>query len=158
MNKFSLVLQFMLGVMMALAFLAGGGIAAAIYLSAKHSLQPERPVFEEERATTKAASSAKNSPKQLKSVAANSIEPGAKPAPSAKQLPPGAYRARVIWQEGLLLRESPNFESASVGGVEYNAQVVVLEESADKEWQRVRLEDGGQEGWIKGGNTERITQ
>jgi hypothetical protein len=49
-------------------------------------------------------------------------------------------------------------ESTSVGGVEYNETVVVLEESADKEWQRVRLEDGSQEGWIKAGNTERIAE
>lgn len=158
MNKFSLALQFMLGVMMALAFLAGGGIAAAIYLAAKHSSQPERPVFEEERAPIKPAPSAKNTPKQVKAVAANTTQPATKPAPAAQPLPPGAYRARVIWQEGLLVRESPNFESASVGGVEYSETVVVLEESGDKEWQRVRLDDGGVEGWIKGGNTERIPQ
>ena len=143
---------------MALAFLAGGGIAAAIYLAAKHSSQPERPVFEEERATTKGAPSAKNSPKPVKTVAANTTQPDPKPAPSAQPLPPGAYRARAVWQEGLLLRQSPNLESTSVGGVEYNETVVVLEESADKEWQRVRLEDGSQEGWIKAGNTERIAE
>jgi hypothetical protein len=32
---------------------------------------------------------------------------------------------------------------------------VVLEESSDKNWQKVRLEDGQQEGWVKAGNTKR---
>jgi hypothetical protein len=33
---------------------------------------------------------------------------------------------------------------------------VVLEESPDKEWQRIRVEDGNREGWVKGGNTEKV--
>ncbi|MEY2856269.1 MAG: hypothetical protein RLZZ74_578, partial [Cyanobacteriota bacterium] len=32
--------------------------------------------------------------------------------------------------------------------------IIILEDSADGKWQRVRLENE-QEGWIKGGNTEK---
>jgi hypothetical protein len=34
----------------------------------------------------------------------------------------------------------------------------VLEESPDREWQRVKLEGSGLEGWVKAGYTERVSQ
>ncbi len=41
-----------------------------------------------------------------------------------------------------------------MGGVAYKEEVIVLEETPDKKWQRIRLPDGDIQGWIKGGNVE----
>lgn len=154
MKKLSGFLQFTIGLLLAIAFLLGGGIAAALYLAAKHSTQPERPVFDEERvATQSAARKAKSASTQQKPAAT----PGAPPS-TPKPLEAGAYRARVTWPQGLLLRDSPSFNANSLGGIPFNGQVVVLEESSDKEWQQVRLENSDQKGWIKGGNIERINE
>ena len=157
MKKLSGFLQFTIGLLLAIAFLLGGGIAAALYLAAKHSTQPERPVFDEEKvATQPAASNAKNASTQQKPAPAATA--AAKPTNSSQPLEPGAYRARVIWPQGLLLRDSPSFNANRLGGVPFNGQVVVLEETSDKEWQQVRLENSDQKGWIKGGNIERINE
>jgi len=40
--------------------------------------------------------------------------------------------------------------AASVGGVDYNKELVILETSPDGDWQRVW--SNGVEGWIKAGN------
>ena len=57
---------------------------------------------------------------------------------------------------GLILRDSGNRDSNRIGGVGYKEKVVVLEDSPDKEWQKIRVEDGNREGWVKGGNTEKV--
>jgi uncharacterized protein YgiM (DUF1202 family) len=60
--------------------------------------------------------------------------------------------------QGLNLRESPSRDAVRIGGVVANTRITVLEESPDHEWQRVRLEDSGREGWVKAGYTERFSQ
>lgn len=140
---------------MAIALIGAGGVAAALYLAAKHSSHPERPVFSEEQTANKPASKGKNASKP---------KPGSTPSAEADSpssplpLEAGEYRARVIWPQGLLLRDRPSFEATGLGGVPFNEQVVVIEESPDKEWQRVRLESSDLKGWIKGGNTERLNE
>jgi hypothetical protein len=42
-----------------------------------------------------------------------------------------------------------------LGGIDYNTPVVVLEESQDGVWQKVRVVATEQEGWVKAGNVER---
>jgi len=66
------------------------------------------------------------------------------------------YPARITQSQGLNVRQSPGRDAARVGGVDYNQRVVVLEDSPDKEWQRVRIEGSDVEGWIKSGYTERV--
>lgn len=159
MKQLSGFLQFAIGLLLAIAFLLGGGIAAALYLAAKHSTHPERPVFDEERvATQPAASKAKSASTQQKPAATTSAATTPAATNTAKPLEPGAYRARVTWPQGLLLRDNPSFNANSLGGIPFNGQVVVLAESSDKEWQQVRLENSDQKGWIKGGNIERISE
>jgi uncharacterized protein YgiM (DUF1202 family) len=94
-------------------------------------------------------------------VPISSSQISSKPTPSKapeKPLPPGAYKARVTWSEGLSLRDAPGSEAARIGGVTFNQEVFVLKESDDQRWQQVRLAQGEQEGWIKAGNIERIDQ
>ncbi|MDB9530752.1 SH3 domain-containing protein, partial [Nodularia spumigena CS-1038] len=70
-------------------------------------------------------------------------------------LPPGAYRGRVTWPEGLSVRVEPSMDAERIAGVGVNEELIVLEESQDKNWQKIRTQ-GEQEGWIKIGNTERL--
>jgi hypothetical protein len=73
-------------------------------------------------------------------------------------LPPGAYKARVSWAEGLILRDAPGADANRTGGVSFNQDVFVLKESDDQRWQKIRAADGELEGWIKAGNTQRVNE
>jgi Bacterial SH3 domain len=77
------------------------------------------------------------------------IQPSPTPAPS-----PQGYSARVTQPIGLIIRQEPNVAAAQIGGVEYNREVTILEDSPDGTWQKIRL--GNVEGWVKGGNTQRL--
>lgn len=145
--------KFLLGFLLALVLLGLGGYAAAQYLMLKFNASlPERPIFSEEQP--------KESSKPAKATAASapaaSPSPeAASPSPSPKPLEPGAYTARVTWSEGLVLRGAPGIDGEPIGGVDYNEQVVVIEDSADKQWQRIRIEGSDREGWVKAGNLSR---
>lgn len=76
--------------------------------------------------------------------------------PPAEELEPGAYKARVTWSDGLILRDGPALEANQIGGVAYEQEIVVLKESDDKRWQNIRLPGSAQEGWVKAGNIERV--
>jgi uncharacterized protein YgiM (DUF1202 family) len=87
-------------------------------------------------------------------VGSPAINPSPSPSPSSspspeETLPPGAYKAKVIWSglEGLSLRSEPSRSSKRAGEVAYFEEVVVLEESADGKWVKIRA--GGQEGWVR---------
>jgi 5-hydroxyisourate hydrolase-like protein (transthyretin family) len=56
------------------------------------------------------------------------------------------------------MRSEPNTNSPSIGGVGGNKKVIVLEESDDKKWQKIRIVDTDQEGWVKAGNIQRSEQ
>lgn len=77
-------------------------------------------------------------------------------AKSTKPLPPGAYPARVSWSQGLILRAEAKQDSERIGGVGFNQKIVVIEESEDKVWQKIRLEGSDKEGWVKAGNTQKV--
>jgi hypothetical protein len=55
---------------------------------------------------------------------------------------------------GLIVRQQPSTDANRLGGVEFNGIVTVLESNADGTWQRIRA--SGVEGWVKGGNVQRI--
>jgi uncharacterized protein YgiM (DUF1202 family) len=149
--------KLLLGLILAISLLIGGGVALALYLRYTVIARPPKPVFANDT-MIKAKRSPDSTTAKRPTVSAAKFSPTPTPskAPSPKPLEPGTYQARVTWSEGLLLRSEPNLDAERVGGVSYNQQVVVLEESADKIWQRIRLEDSQQEGWIKAGNTKRI--
>lgn len=123
----SYITQFLLGLAIAIALVAAGSLASARFFMTKMTAPPPKPMF-------------------------------ANDTPGKKQdsgLPPGTYEARVTWPEGLILRDRPSYNSLRIGGIGYHERVLVLGESSDKVWQRVRVSDSFQEGWVKGGNTER---
>lgn len=134
--------------LIACALIGGGGFLAVQYLINQYSAPPPRPTFPNDAPPAKAkAPAAKPTPSPV----------AAKPSPSPSPKPsPNEYRARITLSEGLNLRQKPDVDSDRVDGVDYNDEVLVLEESADKEWIKVRVPNSGTEGWLKAGYTERL--
>ncbi len=150
------ITKFLIGFIVGIAVLLAGGVATGYYFFTKLSVNPPKPIFAEERPKT--ARTAKKKPGSSTSNSRPSNSPvGQSPVKElAEELPPGAYKARVTWSEGLSLRDAPGQEANRVGGVAFNQEVIVLKESDDKRWQQVRLADGQQEGWIKSGNIQKL--
>ncbi|MCD8485416.1 MAG: SH3 domain-containing protein [Desertifilum sp.] len=147
----SAILKFILGVFFALALLLAGSVAAARYFITKMTAPPPRPVFANDRpAALQSAVAGQSAP------TSSAAQPAPAAAPAPKPLPDGAFEARVIWPDGLILREASGPDANRVGGVGYNERVIVLQESGDKAWQKIRLNGSEQEGWVKAGNLERI--
>lgn len=132
------IIKFIIGFVLAIAILAGGSVAAALYFVTKLTALPPKPSFPNDP-TPEAIAATKAS------QATNSSE--------AKVQGP---TARVIWPDGLILRDSAGYDANSIGGIVYNQRVIILETTPDKEWERVRVEKTNEEGWVKGGNTELV--
>jgi uncharacterized protein YgiM (DUF1202 family) len=147
------IFKFLLGIVLASAILLGSGVAAALYYISKVSVSPPKPVFANDKHMVKSHHSSVTASAKRKASSATKSSSSQNASP--KPLEPGAYTARVTWSEGLILRSEPSSDASRVGGVAYKQKVVVLEESADKNWQRIRSEDGTKEGWVKAGNTDR---
>ena len=151
----------MLGFNLAIALLIGSGVSVALYLVSKVSTLPPKPIFANDAAIVKAQSPTAST--TTKKTTVSTTQPSATPIPNQTASPepplePGAYEARVTWSEGLILRSEPNLDAERIGSAGYNQQIIVLEESVDKNWQRIRLEDSQEEGWIKAGNIARVNQ
>ncbi len=145
------VFKFLVGFFLAIVILAGASVAAALYFAARLTELPERPTFPNDQPMAKT-----NKPNTT-SAAKPSPTPSPTPTPKVEQLEPGAYRATVTQPIGLILRDSPSVEANRIGGVAYQEEVIVLGESENKQWQRVRVaQDNDRTGWVKGGNTEKI--
>lgn len=155
MNIFSGLIKFLIGFVLALVILAGGSVAAGLYFVTRLTELPPKPVFDNEKPSSSNLSAQSPAKPSSPSPAAQP-NPPANSSSNSTALAPGTYRARVIWPDGLILRDRPSFDATSIGGVDFNKNVIVLETTSDKEWERVRVEGGNQEGWVKGGNTEKI--
>lgn len=142
--------KFLLGCLLACALLISGGSLAFRYVVAKLTEPPPRPTFPNDKPSPKPAKS------QIAEASSEKPKPVAAPPPTPKPLEAGAYRARVTQPIGLILRDNPSRDGARVGGLDYNARVIVLGNSSDGEWQRIRLGESGREGWVKAGNTEKV--
>lgn len=147
--------KFIVGFLLAIIIMAGASLAAALYFAAKLTALPEKPVFPNDKPLKKTPD--KNQ-KKVASKPASIPSPKGNETPSIKPLEPGAYRAMVIQPIGLVIRENPNQDGNRLGGVSYREEVIVLEETSDKKWQRVRLPEGDLQGWIKGGNIEPLSE
>mgnify|MGYP001801092415 FL=1 len=152
------ILKIILGVLLAMAILVGGSAALAIYFMNRTSTTPPKPVFSNDKASVKAQAAKTPTP-------GATTAPKPKPTPTnlvleeeEKPLPPGAYPATVTWPQGLILRAEPEVNAERLGGIGFNAKVVVLELSNDKSWQKIRIESSGKEAWVKAGNTKKIVQ
>ncbi|NRB06549.1 MAG: SH3 domain-containing protein [Richelia sp.] len=159
------ILKYILGFLLAIAILFGSGFAVALYLMNRTSIPPEKPIFSNDKSAVKANSSQRQVKKEAsKNSATNKKTSPAKPEPtpepdeSPEILPPGAYKARVTWPQGLSIRETADINAKRIGYVAFNRKVIVLEESPDKAWQRIRIDGSEQEGWVKSGNTKAVDE
>ncbi|MEA5619189.1 SH3 domain-containing protein [Cronbergia sp. UHCC 0137] len=156
----SSLLKLILGFILAIAVLLASGLTVALYFVNRTAIPPAKPLF---------ANDTSSKPKTPKPIPVKTTptpkaevktEPTPTPTPtpteSPNSLPVGAYRGNVTWPQGLSLRSSPQQDSERVGGVGANQKIIVLEESSDKAWLKIRLEGSDQEGWVKAGNIQRI--
>lgn len=154
------LLKFILGVSLAIAILGASGFYGARYVMTRLTAPPERPLFPEEGGvpldndTADAAES--GDPAQGTDETAASADETAAVAEPEPELEPGAYEARVIQPIGLILRQGPDVSTTQLGGIAYNEVVVVLDDSSEQRWMKIRLPDSNVEGWVKSGNTEKI--
>ncbi len=175
-KRLSATLQFILGFALGIGLIAGiSGIALFAYYQ-KMSVLPQKPVFPESAVSPESNTDTIESSTDIEPLESNTIqddeeveveveatEPQEVPEESQQEstpepkLPPNAYRGTVTWSQGLSLRAEPNINAGRVGGIEANANIIILEDSADGKWQRVRLPWSGQEGWVKAGNIKRTS-
>lgn len=147
------VFKFIVGFFLAILILAGATVATALYFAARLAELPERPTFPNDNPAAKTTAKVTTPKPQVNPTPT----PTPTPTPAEEKLEPGAYRAIVTQPIGLILRDSPSTEANRIGGIAYNEKVIVLGESEDKQWQKVRVsQDSDRTGWVKGGNTEKV--
>jgi hypothetical protein len=152
--------KFVVGFVAGIVLILFGSALAGLYLFSTLSGSPPKPVFTEERQqkkltniNTKSSTVAATNSKLVSSTPASPSQSSS--VSQQPQLEPGGYKARVKRQSGLSMRSEANFESNKVGGIAYNQEVVVIQDSDDKQWQKVQVVETNQEGWVKTGNLER---
>ena len=176
-RRLSATAQFILGFLLGITLIAGAS-ATAIFLYYKQmSVLPKKPIFshsEQEFASTTTESSAvtgeplettiiQNEVEQFEDLAEPEVEPEVEQfedlaEPEVEpELPPNAYRAVVTWPQGLSLRAKPSVNSGRVGGIGFDETIIILEDSTDGQWQRVRVPWSNKEGWVKAGNIKRTS-
>ncbi len=161
--------KFILGFILAIAILIAGGFATALYMMNRVSAPPPKPIYANDKPEVKAQAPKSETPKSAPYPPPEAIlEDSPSPSPSPTQtpkaeeelkeepLPPGAYHARVTWQQGLIMRKEPTPDAERIGGAAFNQRVIVLEESSDKAWLKIRSQNGEQEGWVKAGNIKQV--
>ncbi|NET02144.1 MAG: SH3 domain-containing protein [Sphaerospermopsis sp. SIO1G2] len=146
-------LKFILGFVLAIAVLLGSGLTIALYFVNRTSVPPEKPLFANDNPPSEPKS---ETPKATPVKNTSTPKPKPTPTKTPKKLPPGAYKARVTWPQGLSIRDKPSLNANTIGGVAANKILIILEDSQDKRWQKIRVEDTEQEGWVKAGNTRKL--
>ncbi len=143
------------GLLLAATLLAVGGYFGVNYLMSQLTKLPPRPTFPNDNPDFLKKNTKKVDPKSAikPKDGEGSKEPEKAPA-KPKPLPPGAFEGRVTYAEGLVLRESASRSATTLGGVDMNEKVTVLETSTDGEWQKIRT-GSDKEGWIRGGYVQK---
>lgn len=147
------------GIFVAVGILVVGGYFAANYLITQFTKLPDRPTFPNDDPNylkNQAKAIAKPKPSNPSSSDKNKATSSNPESKLDKPLPPGAFEGKVIQPIGLVLRQSASLDGAPAGGIGFNEKVVVLESSPDGNWQKVRLMNSDREGWVKGGNIEKV--
>lgn len=145
------------GLLLAAVLLSIGGYFGVNYLMSQLTKLPPRPTFPNDNPEFLKKNAKKGDPKSgIKSKEGEKTkETEAEKEPEKpKPLPPGAFEGRVTYPEGLVLRDSASRNSTTLGGVDMNEKVTVLETSTDEEWQKIRTTNN-KEGWIRGGYVQK---
>ena len=159
-QRLSAAIQFIIGFAIGISLIAGLSGAAIYAYYQKMSVLPRKPDFPEATVASESDGDVADESVDIEPLESNTViedEAQAEPEVVEPELPPNAYRAVVTWPEGLSLRSEPSIDAGRIGGIGADASIIILEDSADGKWQRVRLPWSGQEGWVKGGNTQRTS-
>ena len=160
MKRLSGFFQFIIGFFLGVILLGGGAAAIGFVFFSRFNTPPPKPIFAEEKEEPSVENQPASSQPEKSAASTGKTETKSTSSPQAKEqekLPAGSYKARVTWSTGLSLRSSPSREAERIGGVDYNTELIVLEKSHDGEWEKVRLANGTQEGWVKAGNVEKLS-
>ncbi len=151
-SLFQFIIGFFLGIILFGAGIAGG----AYFFLTNVAGNTSKPVFSEEKPSKEKETkpSAAVTKEETKPAPVETKKP--EPEKPVETLPKGAYKATVTWSTGLSLRSNPSKDSERVGGVGYNSELIILSTSNDNQWQKVRIPNSGEEGWIKSGNVKKI--
>ena len=160
MKTISRLLQFIIGFIVGMSILGGVGFAAGYYFFTKMAASPPRPVFAEEQNQDKtseddSAGEKKDEPK-ADVATTEEKEKGEEEQEKEEELEPGAYKAKVNWPDGLILRDQPSEDAGQLSGIAFDEEVIVLKESEDGRWQQVRIPNSDRQGWVKGGNVDKV--
>jgi hypothetical protein len=137
-------IQVFIGILIGLLGLSGIAAGVGYYLFITQiSTHPPKPVFAEERQSSKTAIIPQNT--QLVGTDG-----------TIQKLAPEAYDAKVIWKDGLSLRKEPNSNAEKVGSLAFDAKVAIVQTSDDKVWTLVQPETENIQGWVKANNIEKI--
>ena len=164
------LIKFITGIFLALALLFIGGAAAARYLITRLTAPPPKPVFAEEQTIQESESTLSDESstqedsitgEQATAIGVEEMPPQPQEVFTEPEVPEAPENvsserpnARITQPIGMVLRQGPNQDTTQIGGLYYNDEIIMLGESADGQWQNVRLPGSGVEGWIKAGNTE----
>ncbi|MDB9493605.1 SH3 domain-containing protein [Spirulina major CS-329] len=153
-------LQFVLGIICGVALLGISGAAAGYYFFSRMSVNPERPIYSEERGSTATAEPQPTDGIVPETAAEAQSDPDAAPEPAepVEELEEGAYRAQVTWPDGLTLRAEPSLDAEQIGSLLYEDPMIVLDTTDDGLWERVRMPGSDRQGWVKAGNSEPIEE
>jgi hypothetical protein len=150
------ILQLLIGITLGLALMVGGSLAAGYYVFTKLSVTPEKPTFAEEKPKQPVANASPAATTNKAASPSPILVPAPSPAPPSPEAEAALYKGVINWSDGLILRDAPGNTANRVGGVGYNQQVVVLEESPDQNWQKIRIVATGKVGWVKAGNMDKV--
>lgn len=142
--------QFILGVIVGVGLLAVGSLATARYLVEQFTITPPRPVFAEEQPQPEPEAAQAKVAQANDSQTQAATPPVTQPEPSPSPSPEPGVAARVTWPQGLIVRGAPSVDAGSIGGVDFDVAVQIIETSADGNWEKITWENG--EGWVKAGN------
>lgn len=146
-------LQLIIGTTIGLASLGAlvGG-AGYYFFVTQMSTRPPKPVFAEERQGYKPSLAAK--PKSTL-AAKPKQSPVVKDPNAIEKLPANAYNAKVVWQNGLSLKQEPDAGAAKIGSVAFNAKVAIIKTTNDRQWVLIRSATDNLQGWVKAGNIDK---
>ncbi len=144
MKNFLLTLsKFVLGIILAMLIVSLAGLSMARYFMTRMAEPPDRPTYDNDLPEQAPSASPAEQPADSP-TAATEPEP-----PADEPLPEGSYPATVNQPVGLIVRSGPGTDYEQIGGLEYQASLVVLSEESG--WLKVQT-SSGEEGWIKDGN------
>ncbi len=125
------LLQWLLGILLGLGFMAVAVAAVILPLVFNLLWPPPRPNVEIDQ------------PRPI----AEPETPAPTETPVLSPTPEPLKQGRVTYGEGLRVRDRPDRDAEVLGGVEFDTVVTILERSQDGEWVKVRTQDG-LEGWV----------